>query len=241
MSTERPAVPSRLPRLWKSYHPVPAGFSHIFPLLLPAPQLKPQLCKLHDPGAVTPKSFPARGWWPKVMIHGQAGTAEVMHASLWEPFSEAELWLTFASSASPGRLAVSVHTQWAPDLSPLPWSRRGAVTWVSSTRGWEVSLLRECHSTLSLPVPASARAQSNFCANWNDEQMENVWEKPRGLNRAQAFMSNSQLSSGTKARILRLHLTAASSFYLQAPNTAPQTARCLQQFKQEPKCGAIER
>lgn len=73
MSTERPAVPSRLPRLWKSYHPVPAGFSHIFPLLLPAPQLKPQLCKLHDPGAVTPKSFPARGWWPKVMIHGRQG------------------------------------------------------------------------------------------------------------------------------------------------------------------------
>lgn len=39
----------------RSYHPFPAGFSHIFLLLFPAPKLKPQLCKLHEPGRIIPK------------------------------------------------------------------------------------------------------------------------------------------------------------------------------------------
>lgn len=203
---ERPAVQSKLSRLWKSYHPVPAGFSHIFLLLLPAPKLKPQLCKLHDPGAITPKiqvRAPCQRLSCKRLMTyrndpWQAGTDEVMHISLWESFSEAEqltdlcqLSITCEVGCVCAHSGESLTCHLCRGRDVELWPERPA----RGDGSCHSSCADHCWESVTIPwaclSPASAHAQSNFCATWNDEEMENVWEKPRGLNRAQAFMSNS--------------------------------------------------
>lgn len=209
MGTKRPAVQSRLSRLWKEFPSIHSRVqSCIFPLLFPALKHKPQLCKLHDPSRITHKMHPTASYqrgtlfckWLKqqcckIMTRGQVGKDQDMHISFWDSCAEAvlpiglwqlsltcEAWFCFCTLS------------WVPELSPLPATcpRREADLWPESPArgdGWcQSSHSDHCWKSIKKPwaysPPSPAHAQSSFCASLNGEVLEKVCSQSQGLNKA---------------------------------------------------------